>query len=169
MFVSAKYKLMKRWIIICSVFTCISSFAQTQEAQVKEVVERLFKGMQLGDSAMVHSTFHKNVTMASAFTGRDNTPVLRRESSIADFLKAVGTPHPEPWNEEIWDVEVKIDGSIAQVWCAFAFYVGNKFSHCGIDAFHLFNDSNGWKIFHLADTRRSGDCNIPESISKKYK
>lgn len=144
-------------------------FAQSDESLVKEVVDRMFKGMQLGDSAMVHSVFHESVTMASAFKSKDGNPVLRKETSIADFLKAVGTPHAEAWNEEIWNVEVKIDGDLAQVWCDYAFYVGKKFSHCGIDAFHLYKTTSGWKIFHLSDTRRSTNCTIPNSISDKYK
>lgn len=156
-------------VMLCPVCSVVYCHAQAEENAVKAVVEKLFKGMQLGDSAMVRSTFQQQVTLATAFTGRDGNPVLRRESSIDDFLKAVGTPHAEPWNEEIWDVEVKIDGSFAQVWCAYAFYVGNKFSHCGIDAFHLHKGNAGWKIFHLADTRRPDPCNIPQSIADKYK
>ncbi|MDH4059047.1 MAG: nuclear transport factor 2 family protein [Cyclobacteriaceae bacterium] len=156
-------------ILILSILIPFSGNAQSEEGQVNEVIERLFKGMQLGDSAMVHSTFHNNVSMATAYRNKENNAMLRRESSIGDFLKAVGTPHPETWNEEIWDVEVKIDGDFAQFWCKYAFYVGTEFSHCGIDSFHLHKGSNGWKIFHLADTRRSDQCNIPKEVSEKYK
>lgn len=158
-------------IIWFALFTLLPAFgfSQSPESQVREVIDRLFMGMHLGDSAMVHSTFHQTVTMATAFRNRDGVPMLRRESSIADFLKAVGTPHAEPWTEEIWEVEIKIDGDFAQAWCNFAFYVGKKFSHCGIDSFHFHKGVEGWKIFHLADTRHSDNCKIPTSISEKYK
>jgi hypothetical protein len=162
---------MKRLILIGLLFLCFSASSQVQSDtdQVKEVVSRMFRGMQLGDSAMVRSVFHDVVTLATAFRSRDDKPVLRRESSIQDFLNAVGTPHPEPWNEEIWNVDVKIDGDFAAVWCDFAFYVGKKFSHCGINTFQLHKENTIWKIFHLADTRKSTGCDIPIAISDKYK
>lgn len=162
---------MKRSLIIGLLLLGISAISQAQSEtdQIKEVINRMFKGMQLGDSAMVRSVFHEVVTLATAFRSRDDKPVLRRESSIQDFLNAVGTPHPEPWNEEIWDVEVKIEGDFAAVWCNFAFYVGKKFSHCGINTFQLHKGDSGWKIFHLADTRKSSGCTIPISVSDKYK
>lgn len=157
------------WIVLCTLMVSLSGYAQQEEKNVKEVIERLFKGMHLGDSAMVRTTFHKNVTLATALRNRENVPVLRRETSIDAFLKAIGSPHPEPWNEEIWDVEVKVDGDFAQVWCDYAFYVGKNFSHCGIDSFHLHKGADGWKIFHLADTRKTTDCQIPKDIVEKYK
>ncbi|MBL7856808.1 MAG: nuclear transport factor 2 family protein [Cyclobacteriaceae bacterium] len=138
------------------------------ETSVKEVIQNLFKGMELGDSAMVHQAFAKQVTMATAYRDKSNTPILKRESSIDDFLRAVGTSHPQTWYEEIWNVQVQIDGDFAQVWCDYAFYGGKTFSHCGIDAFHLHNGKDGWKIFHLADTRRNEGCVIPQEIQKRH-
>jgi hypothetical protein len=139
-----------------------------EEAAVKEVITRLFLGMEKGDSAMVHSTFAKEVSLLTAFRDKNNNPKLRREAAIDDFLKAVGTPHPEIWYEEIWDVVIQIDGDFAQGWCDYAFYIGDKFSHCGIDAFQLFKGKDGWKIVHLADTRRTAACEIPKDIQQKH-
>ena len=59
-------------------------------------------------------------------------------------------------------------GDFAQVWCDYAFYIGNTFSHCGVDAFQLHKQKDGWKIFHLADTRRTENCTIPKSIQQKH-
>jgi hypothetical protein len=147
-------------------FCCLGQ--TSDEDKVKDVVTRLFKGMELGDSAMVHKCFMPQVTMATVKISREGSASLSREGSIAGFLKAVGTPRQEKLYEEIWDVEVSVDGMFAQVWCDYAFYVGNKFSHCGVDAFHLFKDGTVWKIFHLADTRKSVGCNIPADIANKH-
>jgi hypothetical protein len=151
----------------------ISSFvleAQTsEEASVTEVINRLFSGMHKADSTMVRSTFDKEVTMATAMRNKEGNPVLRREYSINDFVKSVGKKPPEPYAEEIWNLKVQIDGDFAQVWCDYAFYIGNTFSHCGVDAFQLYKSKEGWKIFHLADTRRKDNCIIPEDIQKKHR
>lgn len=152
-------------------FMCISTGCLSQssdEQKVTDVLTQLFRGMELGDSAMVHRCFMPQVTMATVKIGKEGSAVLSREGNLNGFLKAVGTPHPEKWYEEVWDVEVSVDGMFAQVWCDYAFYVGNKFSHCGVDAFHLFRDGAQWKIFHLADTRKSVGCNIPVEIAGKH-
>jgi len=158
-------------LLLLAVIFALPAQAQVQANQdeVREVINRLFTGMEKGDSAKVHSAFAEQVTMATISRDKNNTPVIRKESSIADFLKAVGTPHPEVLYEEIWNVKIQIDGDFAQAWCDYAFYVGNKFSHCGVDAFHLFKGKDGWKIFHLADTRRKDNCSIPTDIQSKHK
>jgi hypothetical protein len=138
-------------------------------AAIMQPVIRLFTGMNLGDSSMAHSAFANQVTMATVTKDKSGNVVVRRESSIAAFLKAVGTPHPEPWSEPIWDARIEVDENFAQVWTQYAFYLGKKFSHCGVDAFQLVNDGNGWKIIHLADTRHTIGCNVPSSVSDQFK
>ena len=145
---------------------CLSQ--SSDEQKVKDVMAQLFKGMELGDSAMVHRCFMPQVTMATVKISKEGGAALTREGSLSGFLRAVGTPHAEKWYEEIWDVRVSIDGTFAQVWCDYGFYLGNKFSHCGVDAFHLYKDGAQWKIFHLADTRKSTGCDIPADIAKKH-
>jgi len=158
----------KYGIILLLLLSGTATFAQTDEAAVTAVIHTLFTGMEKGDSAMVHSAFTPEVTMATALRDKNNKSVLRRESSINDFLKAVGTPHKDVWYEEIWNIKIQIDGDFAQAWCDYAFYLNNTFSHCGIDAFHLHKTPSGWKIFHLADTRRKDPCVIPAEVKKKH-
>lgn len=164
----------KNWIqatlILLTVsVTQVSAQQASDEAAIREVINQVFKGMENGDSAKVHSAFAREVTLASVFRDKAGNPVLRRESSVRDFLKAVGTPHPEIWYEETWNYRVQQDGDLAQVWCDYAFYLGKNFSHCGVDAFQLHKGKDGWKVFHLADTRRKADCNIPKEIQDKHK
>lgn len=163
---------MLRSLFTCAlVFTGTLTFAQTnaEEQQVREVIARLFKGFETGDSSRVHACFAREITMATAYRDKTGNAALRRESSLDAMLKAIGTPHKEVWYEEIWNVKVQIDGDFAQVWCDYAFYTDNTFSHCGVDAFHLHKGKDGWKIFHLADTRRKDNCVIPQDIQNKHK
>jgi hypothetical protein len=164
-------KIFKLLLVFGLILTAMNLRAQrsSEEKEVKDVILKLFKGMELGDSAMVHSTFFaKTATTATVFLDKNNTPQIRRESSIQGFLDAVGKPHPEVWYEEIWNVKVQVDGELAQAWCDYAFYVDKNFSHCGVDAFQLFKGKDGWRIFHLADTRRKTECNIPKEIQDKH-
>ena len=138
-------------------------------AAIMEPITKLFTGMNLGDSAMVHAAFTARPTMATVTKDKTGKPVLRTDD-IQKFLKAVGTPHAESWSEPIWDVKIQVDGNLAQVWAKYAFYLGKKFSHCGVDAFQLFKGEDGkWRIFFLADTRQFEQCDIPNHIKESFK
>ena len=166
-----KYPLVTVFALVLTTLVSPIALAQSssEEGAVKDVVAKLFKAMELGDSAMLTSTFHKPVTLATIFRDKTGTTQLRPDSSIDECAKAVGTPHKEVWHEEIWNIKVQVDGDLAQVWCDYAFYADKNFSHCGVDAFHLVKSKDGWKIFHLADTRRKAGCNVPKEISEKYR
>ena len=152
-------------ILLC----CTLAKAQSNaESAVMLPITRLFTGMNLGDSVMVRSAFAKEVTMGTITKDKSGNPIIRK-SELTGFLKAVGSPHTEPWSEPIWDAKISIDGNLAQVWTKYAFYLGKKFSHCGVDAFHLIYDGKEWRIFHLVDTRQTNDCNIPDTISNQFK
>ncbi|SRR5258706_594355 len=148
-----------------------ATFAQSvaEKEAVMKPVRMLFEGMQKGDSALARSAFEKKVTSARIGPDKEGKPSIRYESSIDGFIKTIGTPHPEKFNEMIWNEKILIDGNLAQVWTNYAFYLGKKFSHCGVDAFHLVKGTDGnWRIFHLADTHQKEDCVIPKVISKQF-
>jgi len=151
-------------------FATIHAQSAAELDAVMEPVKMLFEGMQKGDSALVRKAFSKTVTMATIGIDKNGSPFIKHESSINDFLNAIGTPHTEIYNEMIWGEKILIDGNFAQVWTSYAFYLGKKFNHCGVDAFHLVKGATGdWKIFHLADTRQKEGCKVPMRITKQFK
>ncbi len=161
---------MKILVLLFSLWACIAQAqADIEGLAIMKPINTLFKGMNLGDSAMVHSAFTADATMARIGKDKEGKATLRRETSLSGFLKAVGSPHKEPWSEPIWGTRIEVDGDFAQVWTQFAFYAGKNFSHCGVDAFHLIKMEGAWKIFYLVDTNRKKDCNIPKSISDQFK
>jgi Putative lumazine-binding len=136
----------------------VSLQAQDAKSDVMAVVKRLFDGMRAGDSTMVRSVFHPQVRMITALV-REGKPMARIETSVDGFVKAVGTPRPEPLDERIWGEKVEIDGPLASVWVDYALYIGERFSHCGIDHFLLVkNEAGEWKVLEIADTRRTEGC-----------
>lgn len=127
-----------------------------EQPAVLAVVKRLFDGMRAGDSAMVRSVFHPRVQLGTAVV-RQGTPVVQIDD-LEGFIKAVGTPHNDVWDERIYDPQVDIDGTLASVWVEYSFFAGSRFSHCGVDAFQLAKDGAEWKIIALTDTRRRTGC-----------
>ena len=143
-------------LIGCSIH--LSAFAQQNEtAAIKQTITTLFDGMRKADSAAVHTTFAKGMVLHSVSTKADGTTLLTDEKP-ADFLKAIGTLHAEVYDERLGAMDIKIDGPLASVWVPYKFYVGSKFSHCGIDVFQLMKTTAGWKVIYIVDTRRKDDC-----------
>jgi hypothetical protein len=149
----------KVFIFTCLIFCLIpQTQAQTPRSEVRIVIDRLFEGMRKGDSTMVRSVFHPKVRMVTATTGRDGKLVLEEESSANGFVKAVGTPHTQIWDERIFDVEIWSSGDVATAWMRYQFYADTQFSHCGVDAMNFAKDQGSWKIIFLADTRQRQGC-----------
>ncbi len=134
--------------------------AQTPEAEVRTVIDQLFDGMRAGDSTMVRTAFHPSADLhTTAF--REGRPFLHK-GSIDRFVTAVGTPHDEVWDERIWDVEISVDDNLASAWVPYAFFAGDQFSHCGVNAMQLVNGKDGWQILNLTDSRRREGCDLPK-------
>jgi hypothetical protein len=113
--------------------------------------------MRRGDSTLVRRTLAPGAVF-HGIGGRPGQPPALQTERISDFLKAVGTPHSEVWDERVQFSQVLIDAKLASVWAPYEFYLGSKFSHCGYDSFQLVKLADGWKIAHIIDTRRKEKC-----------
>ncbi len=147
-------------VLVAGLFAATAPLA-AQDASDRDAIlavsRRLFDGMRAGDSAMVRSTFHPKLFLASAFV-RQGTPAVEVDDGPEGFIKAVGTPHAELWDERVANPLVRQDGNFASVWMDYTFYLGGKKSHCGVDAFFMARDGTEWKIVALMDTRRREGC-----------
>lgn len=127
-----------------------------EAVEVRATIDRLFDGMRRGDSTAVRAVFHPEARLVT-IGAREGKPVLAG-GSVDAFVRAVGTPHDAVWDERISNVEIRVDDNLATAWMDYSFYAGEKFSHCGVNAFQLFRGPEGWKVFHIADTRRRDAC-----------
>jgi len=132
--------------------------------QVKHVINELFDGYREGDSLRVKNTFTNNAMLQSAYYDTSGLSQLSIPEPITKFTAYIGGGLEKEHDERIWDLDIKINNNLASVWCNYAFYLANKFSHCGAENFLLLKKEGEWKIFHLVDTRQQIDCNIPDRI-----
>lgn len=126
-----------------------------EQREVLGVVERLFDGMRARDTAVMRSTFAPGARLAVTQTRDGVTAVSTIE--IAQWMTGVARA-TELLDERLVDPEVRIDDNLATVWVGYNFHVGTRFSHCGYDAFQLARVTDGWKIVHVMDTRRTDRC-----------
>ena len=133
--------------------------AQTPEADVLDVVHRLFDGMRAADTTMMRSTFHPEIRLVT--TGNRNGEPLAAIVPVERWLEGVAGAD-EVLDERIYDPEVRVADNLATVWTYYTFHLGDRLSHCGYDAFQLARTADGWKITQVTDTRRQDDCEVPE-------
>ena len=157
----------KFWILMALVLVSFSLSAQDDKKEIMKVIASVFEGMATNNGQMIRDAFTTDAQSFTVLVDKHGM-VQKKAGSIEKFAQAVDRDKEPRWFEPIWDEKVNIDGAFASVWVDYAFYLGKEFHHCGVDAFHLVNNESGWKIFHLVDTRRIEDCEIPNEIRKEY-
>jgi len=109
---------------------------------VLSVVQALLDAINGQDAAAVHALGIDEAVLISLRHDADGNPRI-------GFRKESETNFPEDDRnmvERIWNPVVMVKGNIASVWAPFDFYLDGKFSHCGINAFHLLKVAGTWKL-----------------------
>lgn len=147
-------------VLLAAVPAPLLAQASAERDAVLQPVHQLFDAMRKHDSAQARAAFAPEGRLLSI--GEREGQVRMRVLTPDDFAGAVGrAAGSPPWNEPIYDPEVRIEGRIATVWAWYDFLLGEKWSHCGVDAFQLAKLADGWKITQLVDTRQTTGCKTP--------
>lgn len=131
-----------------------------EKEQVLQAVLRFHNGMRSKDGSLAISGWAK--TAAGYSISIDSLGNVTK--SVDDPVDELKLERIKNWlnetddylDEEVFDVEVRIDGELAIAWVPYNFYRNNKFSHSGTNAFTLMKFDNLWKIVSVADTRYYG-------------
>lgn len=131
--------------------------AQSDEEGVKAAINTFFHGMRKGDSAMLRSSLAPAALLQTVTKNKEGKTGVATENLDA-FIAFIAKPHTEAYDEQITFETIKIDGPLAMAWTPYKFYVGTKFSHCGVNSFQLIKMEGEWKIQYIIDTRRKEGC-----------
>ena len=132
--------------------------AQSDSTAVMSVVRQMFDGMRNADSASVRAVFVPGARFASVDTR--TTPSSVRYDSVGGWITGIANSNKR-WNEQIYDVQLRVDGDMAQVWTPYTFYLDGKWRHCGVNSMELLKVGGAWKLTQLSDTRRRENCRDP--------
>lgn len=142
--------------------------AHAQDAErtsVLATVQKVFDAMRTRDTALLSQAFDSSARLVGVST-RTGTPTVTLTAPSQFGASIARAPAGDVWNERIFDPEVKIDGTVAQVWAYYTFHRNGTFSHCGVDAFMLVKVGPAWKITQLSDSRRTQGCTHTEPLPK---
>jgi hypothetical protein len=121
-------------------------------------IEQLFAGMRSADPDMVRAVLAADARFA-VINSRQG-PATIQARTMDGWVSGIGESGGS-WDEQIYQVEVNVDGDMASAWTPYTFYLDGEISHCGINSIELLQDADGWKITQLSDTRRQDDCPDP--------
>ncbi len=130
-----------------------------RRAEILSVVHQLFDGMRASDSAAVRKLFHPQAQLLTTLV-QDGAPTVQ-QNTVNAFLRSIGTVRPDKLDERLKNERVFLDETLAVVWTDYDLFLGTRFVHCGVDAFHLARVGEHWQIVSLADTRRREGCAPP--------
>jgi hypothetical protein len=135
----------------------VPAFSQSEEEQIKAVIQSLFDGMRAKNGEQAGAAFLPDAIMQTVIAKPEGSEV--GSNSVGDFVKRISsTPAETNLDEQILDYQIKVDGTLAAAWTPYRFYVNGNFSHCGVNSFQLVKTTLGWKIVYIIDTRRKEPC-----------
>jgi hypothetical protein len=128
-----------------------------QAKQIKQSISVFFEGLQTADTLKIQSVCHKEMKLQSIME-KNAIGTLSFDTNEEFYKSIAAIPKNIKIEERILNYKIQIDGSMAQVWTPYEFYIDGKLSHFGTNSFTLLLENNpeasGWKIVHIIDTRR---------------
>jgi len=118
-----------------------------------DVVNQLFAGMKAKSAEQLRTVFAPEAHFVAIQKPLDGKGVSRTRTNTSEsFIKMISESKSGDYIEKMISPEAVIQGDLAVVSGRYTFYVGDKFSHCGMDVFDLVRTDAGWKIAQGAFT-----------------
>lgn len=157
-------------LITLSLFFC-SAFGQSAKSEDKGaaakealgVVNKLFDAMRAKDADAMRALFSAEGQLAATQrrNGEPSVRVFNGEAFAKLIIETKGV-----LKERMYKPETLVNGDLAIVRGRYGFYVDDRFSHCGMNSFHLMRMADGWKIVNAASTIELEGCE-PEAKEKQ--
>mgnify|MGYP006052843673 FL=1 len=143
--------------LIITFLLLFSLTISAQEKEIKQSISVFFEGLQSADTLKIQSVCHKEMKLQSIME-KNMVGTLSFETNEEFYKSIASLPKNLKIEERLLSYKIQIDGSMAQVWTPYEFYIDGKLSHIGTNSFTLLlektPETSGWKIVHIIDTRR---------------
>ena len=92
------------------------------------------------------------LTLDSSVVGGAGVRNGVERSSLRRWAQFINRTGPSDFTERGFDATVRVQDRVAQVWMPYDLYVGDTWSHCGVDAFTLMKTEGRWRVASLVYT-----------------
>jgi hypothetical protein len=142
-------------ILTISILYSNKTGAQKQDEEgIKSAISQFFEGMKKTDTSLIRAVIFSGARLETVLRDKQGNTTVRSEN-FDNFLKMIAKPHTEVYDERISFSSILVDDNLATAWTPYQFYIGDKFSHQGVNAFQLVKTREGnWMILSIIDTRR---------------
>jgi uncharacterized protein (TIGR02246 family) len=124
----------------------------TPREEAAALPDKLFEAMRAKNADAIRALFTADGQLVAVDKPRGGEGVSKTRTFTADaFAKMIAGASGE-FIEKMPEKEIRISGDFALVYGRYTFYVGDKFSHCGVNSFHLVRTDGVWKIANAAST-----------------
>lgn len=120
------------------------------------VANSLFSAMEARDTVTLRRIFLPDARLVSVRV-RDGMDPSVRSAGVSDFVASVGRS-AEVLQERMWNPQVLVNDDFASLWAPYDFHQDDRFTHCGVDAFHFVRVGSEWKIAALSYTVQTDSC-----------
>lgn len=145
----------KPYVILILLMMGIGNIAHSAspEQDVRATLDKVFDAMRAGDGESLNSLILDDASLDRI---APNKAVERGTST--DWINWVSTLSPGQADEQIFDVEIKVEGPLATAWAPFTIAIDGVLKSCGVNHFTLVKMADGWKVAYLIDTHTPEKC-----------
>jgi hypothetical protein len=126
----------------------------TDQQRIERVIQHFFDALETRDTALMRSTTLGEAQIWRRINSGNPTRVDVRLSKN-DTKSMANKP---AIREQAIRMDIQVRDGIAVAWVPYKLWVGEEFSHCGVDVFTLFNIHGEWKIVTAAYTVEQERC-----------
>jgi Domain of unknown function (DUF4440) len=117
------------------------------------ITDKLFEAMRAKNADAIRALFTMEGQLVAIDKPRNGEGLSKTRVFTADaFAKMIAEAKAPEFIEKMPQPKAEIFGDMALVYGRYTFHVGDKFSHCGTNSFHLVRTTDGWKIANAAST-----------------
>jgi hypothetical protein len=140
--------------VMLFVFLFSVSLCNAQKQYVQRAIEIFFEGFHQKDTVKMQSVCSSKIILQSISESAVKGNKLSDETAQELYKSIASIPSTMKLHEKVLSYNIQIDGTMAHVWAPYEFFVNDKLSHTGVNAFTLFKEKDIRKIIYLVDTRR---------------
>ena len=129
-----------------------------EKAEVRQILDQVFDAMRAGDDETLKTLLLPDTPLDRISPDK---PVERGDSS--GWIGWVSTLKPGQADEQIFDVEIHVEGPLAVAWAPFTIAIDGELKSCGVNQFTLVKHAQEWKVAYLIDTHTPDKCLPKES------